>query len=93
MPNSSQCFFLIGLFILTINWSVAAPPLSIQLGPRPMYLVDLMENSLLKKTLQNCEKGPFKKSKFSFLIISNVFEYKFGTYLLKPLRQTDPSFG
>jgi glycerophosphoryl diester phosphodiesterase len=65
MPNSSQCFFLVGLFILTINWSVAAPPLSIQLGPRPMYLVDLMENSLLKKTLQNCEKGPFKKSKFS----------------------------
>ena len=65
MLNFSQAIFLVSLFTLTINWSEAAPPLSIQLGPRPMYLVDSMENSLLKKTLQNCEKGPFKKSKFS----------------------------
>ncbi len=38
---------------------------SIQLGPRPFYLVDDMEDSELKTALQQCSNGPFFKSDFS----------------------------
>ena len=38
---------------------------SVQLGPRPFYLVNDMEASPLKSELQKCSKGPFKKSDFS----------------------------
>ena len=42
-----------------------AEELNVQLGPRPYYLVDDMERSRLKKKLQQCTEGPFKKSDFS----------------------------
>ncbi|MFK5914877.1 MAG: glycerophosphodiester phosphodiesterase family protein [Woeseiaceae bacterium] len=38
---------------------------SVQLGPRPFYLVNDMEDSSLKQELKKCGKGPFKKSDFS----------------------------
>lgn len=38
---------------------------SVQLGPRPFYLVSDMDESSLKKKLQSCAKGPFKKTNFS----------------------------
>ena len=38
---------------------------SVQLGPRPFYLVNDMEPGELKNKLTNCAKGPFKKSDFS----------------------------
>jgi glycerophosphoryl diester phosphodiesterase len=38
---------------------------SVQLGPRPFYLVDDMEDSPLKTELQKCSDGPFKRSDFS----------------------------
>lgn len=38
---------------------------NIQLGPRPFYLVEDMDNSPLKRKLQSCENGPFKKTTFS----------------------------
>jgi glycerophosphoryl diester phosphodiesterase len=38
---------------------------SVQLGPRPFFLVDDMDEGKLKKKLQKCTKGPFKKSDFS----------------------------
>lgn len=38
---------------------------SVQLGPRPFYLVDDMEESTLKEELQQCSEGPFKKKYFS----------------------------
>jgi len=38
---------------------------NVQLGPRPFYLVDDMEPSRLKKELQACSEGPFRKSDFS----------------------------
>jgi glycerophosphoryl diester phosphodiesterase len=65
MHDFCKAIILVALFTLHVNWSIAAPPISIQLGPRPMYLVDAMDDSLLKKTLQKCESGPFKKSDFS----------------------------
>jgi len=38
---------------------------SIQLGPRPFFLVEDMDESALKTTLQRCTEGPFKRSDFS----------------------------
>ena len=38
---------------------------SVQLGPRPFYLVDRMSPGPLKERLQKCEAGPFKRSDFS----------------------------
>jgi glycerophosphoryl diester phosphodiesterase len=38
---------------------------SVQLGPRPFFLVNEMEDGRLKRQLQKCTSGPFKKSDFS----------------------------
>ena len=38
---------------------------SIQLGPRPLFLVNDMDNSELKNKLQSCSAGPFSKTNFS----------------------------
>jgi glycerophosphoryl diester phosphodiesterase len=38
---------------------------SVQLGPRPAFLVNEMEDGTLKDQLQRCAAGPFKKSDFS----------------------------
>lgn len=38
---------------------------SIELGPRPFFLVNEMEDGRLKRQLQRCTAGPFKKSDFS----------------------------
>ncbi|MDH3664676.1 MAG: glycerophosphodiester phosphodiesterase family protein [Alphaproteobacteria bacterium] len=37
----------------------------VQLGVRPFFLVDRMDNSELKTTLQQCKAGPFSRSDFS----------------------------
>jgi glycerophosphoryl diester phosphodiesterase len=38
---------------------------SVQLGPRPFFLVDDMTDGPLKDELQRCSDGPFKRSDFS----------------------------
>lgn len=38
---------------------------NIQLGARPFFLVEGMDDSRLKSKLQRCENGPFKRSTFS----------------------------
>jgi glycerophosphoryl diester phosphodiesterase len=38
---------------------------SVQLGPRPFFLVDDMAPSALKRKLESCSNGPFRKSNFS----------------------------
>jgi len=38
---------------------------SANLGPRPAYLVNNMDDSALKDKLQQCSKGPFQRSSFS----------------------------
>jgi glycerophosphoryl diester phosphodiesterase len=38
---------------------------SVQLGPRPFFLVNDMEDSRLKRKLQSCSNGPFSKADFS----------------------------
>jgi glycerophosphoryl diester phosphodiesterase len=40
-------------------------PINVQLGPRPFYLVEDMDDGRLKEELQACAEGPFKKSDFS----------------------------
>ena len=38
---------------------------SVQVGPRPFYLVDKMSPSKLKEKLESCSEGPFYKTDFS----------------------------
>ena len=38
---------------------------AVQLGPRPFFLVNDMEESRLKRELQSCAAGPFSKTNFS----------------------------
>jgi glycerophosphoryl diester phosphodiesterase len=38
---------------------------TVQLGPRPFFLIDLLESGPLKEKLKSCENGPFKRSTFS----------------------------
>ncbi len=38
---------------------------NVELGPRPFFLVNEMEDGRLKRQLQRCSAGPFKKSDFS----------------------------
>lgn len=40
-------------------------PASVQLGPRPFYLVDGMDEGKLKDRLMQCQDGPFYKTDFS----------------------------
>ncbi|MFZ0614559.1 MAG: glycerophosphodiester phosphodiesterase family protein [Desulfobacterales bacterium] len=38
---------------------------NIQIGPRPYYLVEQMEEGRLKRKLERCSEGPFEKTDFS----------------------------
>jgi glycerophosphoryl diester phosphodiesterase len=40
-------------------------PVTVQLGPRPFFLINEMDDGSLKNELQRCSSGPFKKSDFS----------------------------
>jgi glycerophosphoryl diester phosphodiesterase len=52
-----------GATLISATPALAEP--SIELGPRPFYLVDRMEDSALKDKLLSCAAGPFKPSLFS----------------------------
>jgi len=41
------------------------PKSTVQLGPRPFYLVDKLADGPLKTRLQQCAKGPFHQTEFS----------------------------
>ena len=38
---------------------------AVQLGPRPFFLIDKLDDGALKEKLQSCKTGPFKKTDFS----------------------------
>ncbi|CCO46072.1 putative PLC-like phosphodiesterase [Vibrio nigripulchritudo SOn1] len=38
---------------------------AVQLGPRPLYLIEDMDDGALKRKLQQCSTGPFYRSEFS----------------------------
>jgi glycerophosphoryl diester phosphodiesterase len=61
---------LIPATILSAGQSAAEPSFgkgghSVQVGPRPYFLVEDMDEGELKTELQACAKGPFKRSDFS----------------------------
>ena len=56
---------LTALLIITIPHSGIASDISVQLGPRPFYLIDDMDKGALKDKLNACKAGPFKKSDWS----------------------------
>ncbi len=45
----------------------AHEPINVQLGPRPYYLVDNMDEGPLKQKLLSCTEEPMKPSQFSML--------------------------
>jgi glycerophosphoryl diester phosphodiesterase len=51
------------------KWNPKRPkpkaPLNIQVGPRPYFLVEDMDEGELKQTLLSCSEGPFESSDFS----------------------------
>lgn len=49
----------------TSAFAQESPESSVQLGPRPFYLVEDMEEGALKTALQECAEGPFYTSDFS----------------------------
>ncbi|MDJ1016253.1 MAG: glycerophosphodiester phosphodiesterase family protein [Paracoccaceae bacterium] len=58
-----------GLILLVSSFAAGADDTSelpsVQLGPRPFYLVEQMEEGPLKTKLQSCADGPFLQSDFS----------------------------
>jgi glycerophosphoryl diester phosphodiesterase len=60
--------FVLSSFLFATFGAIAEhniPIQNIQLGPRPFFLVSQMNDSPLKRKLQSCTNGPFKKSNFS----------------------------
>ena len=52
------------LFVVAVSPTLAAPE-TIQLGPRPYYLVNRLADGELRSTLEACAGGPFSASDFS----------------------------
>lgn len=52
------------LILCTAIAALACPALAepVQLGVRPMFLVDQMKDSPLKDRLKSCEAGPFENA-------------------------------
>lgn len=68
MKKISDSFLLVGTLLVSVISSVMAygnELQSIQLGPRPVFLVADMDASPLKVKLQQCVNGPFVKTDFS----------------------------
>jgi glycerophosphoryl diester phosphodiesterase len=63
---------LMTLAAVTLSACLASPAavsarnkLNVQVGPRPYHLVEDMDESALKRKLQQCSEGPFYKTEFS----------------------------
>jgi len=61
-----------GLIVSLLVGCVAPRPVgfapstgAVQLGPRPFYLLDLLEDGPLRERLETCREGPFRPSRFS----------------------------
>lgn len=66
IPKAGATFLLILLGVASVLEPVRATEGDvIQLGVRPFYLVDRMDDSDLKTALEQCKRGPFSRSDFS----------------------------
>ena len=66
--TTTRIFYSLLSCVWFLTTSHAAEPpqsYSVQLGPRPYFLVSQMQDSPLKKKLQSCGNQSFKKSQFS----------------------------
>ncbi|KAF2628372.1 PLC-like phosphodiesterase [Macroventuria anomochaeta] len=54
--------------------------LNVQVGDRPYFLVDDMDEGSLKKKLESCSEGPFKSSDFVFAHRGASLQYPEHTY-------------
>jgi len=50
---------------MVINSVIASEKNNIELGPRPFFLINNMDDSELKEKLKKCSTGPIKKTNFS----------------------------
>jgi glycerophosphoryl diester phosphodiesterase len=58
-------FVALALFDHLLTLSASAQDQSVQLGPRPFFLVDRLAEGALKDKLKSCANGPFRRSAFS----------------------------
>lgn len=67
MQRFAMVFPLAAAFLLAASaqQSHAQDDAVVHLGPRPFYLVDVMEEGALKTKLKQCESGPFQRTDFS----------------------------
>jgi glycerophosphoryl diester phosphodiesterase len=62
----ASCALLLALGIAACAHRSAGPQLAaVQLGPRPLFLVDDMDPGPLKERLMQCAPGPFERTEFS----------------------------
>lgn len=65
MQRVAAAAFMLASSILTSHAETQVAPASIQLGPRPFYLLQDMDEGALKDKLMACQQGPFKSSTWS----------------------------
>jgi glycerophosphoryl diester phosphodiesterase len=65
MCKTVSTLYLLAISILFLLGFTACAGPGVQLGPRPMYLVEDMDAGALKTELQQCLDGPFHASDFS----------------------------
>ncbi|NJD08429.1 MAG: glycerophosphodiester phosphodiesterase [Methylococcaceae bacterium] len=59
------CTAILGVIPALSDIAQASDDLAVQLGPRPYFLVNDMEEGKLKNELKKCANGPFRKTDFS----------------------------
>ncbi len=57
--------WLLTLAAAALTACLTPHPLNVQVGPRPYFLVEDMDESALKRKLEQCAEGPFYKTDFS----------------------------
>lgn len=65
MGGTSVAFAVAVALLTTAPRALAEEAGAVLLGPRPLYLVDAMDESDLQATLRRCAAGPFERTAFS----------------------------
>ncbi|MCP3099394.1 glycerophosphodiester phosphodiesterase [Myxococcus sp. K15C18031901] len=61
----ARTWWMLGAVVLSACTSSGGVTQGIQVGPRPSFLVDQLEAGPLKRKLQGCAEGPFRRTTFS----------------------------
>ena len=65
ISRTALALAFLGLGLPTVLATLALGDSGISLGPRPYYLVELMDKSELQASLRSCARGPFERTAFS----------------------------